>query len=152
MSEFLGVFSGVRFPHHIGDRITRDEVHHQKDNKRHTEQGWDQEQQATQEIFSHSVPVLGSVEESLIIVTRPQSQGATQMERRNAPQTLMVSILFESGSSLLESGWEVNAFAASLRVQSGCSGGLYSSPFLLACKHYSVINNKNVVYFRCATV
>src|SRR4029453_15867049 len=88
MAEFLGIFSGVRFPHHIGDRITRDEVHHQKDNERHTEQCWDQEQQATQEIFSHSVPVLGSVEDSLIIVTRPQPQGATQMERRNAPQTL----------------------------------------------------------------
>src|SRR5262249_7836335 len=57
------------------------------DDERHTEQRWDQEQQATQEIFSHGVPVLGSVEASLIIVTLSQYQDATQMERRNAPQT-----------------------------------------------------------------
>src|SRR5215211_6049131 len=88
MSEFLRIFSGVGFPHHIGDRITRDEVHHQKDDECHPKQRWDQEQQATQEIFSHSMPVLDYVDTSLIIVTLPQYQGATQMERRNAPQAL----------------------------------------------------------------
>jgi len=59
MSQFLGVISRVRFAHHIGDGITRDEVHHQKDDERHPEQRWDQEQQATQEIFAHGMPILG---------------------------------------------------------------------------------------------
>jgi hypothetical protein len=45
-------------------------VHHQKDDECHTEQRWDQEQQATQEIFSHSMPVLGRYK-SLFIVTLP---------------------------------------------------------------------------------
>src|SRR5215468_10222236 len=65
MSKFLSVFRGVRFPHHVGDRITRDEAHHQKDDECHPKQCGDQEQQATQEIFSHSVPVLGRYYESL---------------------------------------------------------------------------------------
>jgi hypothetical protein len=43
MPQFLGIFSGVRFPHHIGNRITRNKAHHQKNDERHTEQRWDQE-------------------------------------------------------------------------------------------------------------
>src|SRR6516225_6255916 len=103
MSEFQGIFRGVRFPHHVGDRITRDEVHHQKDDERHTEQRWDQEQQATQEIFSHSVPVLGLYYALLIIVTLSQYKGATQMELHSAPQIPAGLQLSKSGSSLPES-------------------------------------------------
>src|SRR5574341_912706 len=58
MAHLLGVFGGVRFPHHIGDGITGDEVHHQKDDERDAKQRRDQEQQAPQEIFAHSVPIL----------------------------------------------------------------------------------------------
>jgi hypothetical protein len=64
-----------------------------KNDERHTEQRWDQEQQATQEIFSHSMPVLGRDEKSLIIVTLPSYQGIHRWSVATLPKYQWVSIL-----------------------------------------------------------
>src|SRR5262249_47021127 len=98
MSQLLGIYAGAGFAHHVGDGIARNEVHHQKDDERDTEQRGDQEQQATQEIFAHSMPILGQ-ENSLLSQSPCRSARMPHRWSVSTPQRPRgASVLSGSGS------------------------------------------------------